>query len=71
MHVLVFFSFFFFFVPWAAPKTRNRNMLHFGPCFFWCFFWWPLLVKIGYTQIIMIIFVSFDDLEKMLIEHDT
>jgi len=24
--------------------------LHFGPCFFWCFFWWSLLVKIGNTQ---------------------
>ena len=24
----------FFFVPWAAPKTSNHNILHFGPCFF-------------------------------------
>ena len=40
----------FFFVPWAAPKTSNHNILHFGPCVFWCFFWWSLLVKIGYTQ---------------------
>ena len=44
----------FFFVPWAAPKTSNHNILHFGPCFFWCFFWWSLLVKIGYTQLIYI-----------------
>ena len=42
----------FFFVPWAAPKTSNHNILHFGPCVFWCFFWWSLLVKIGNTQYI-------------------
>ena len=40
----------FFFVPWVAPETNNHNILHFGPCFFRCFFWWSLLVKIGYTQ---------------------
>ena len=39
-----------FFVPWAAPKTSNHNILHFGPCVFWCFFWWSLLVKIGNKQ---------------------
>ena len=47
---LVLFFVLFFFVPWAAPKTSNHNILHFGPCVFWCFFWWSLLVKIGYTQ---------------------
>ena len=26
-----------FFVPWVAPKTNNHNILHFGPCIFWCF----------------------------------
>ena len=45
-----FFSSFSFFVPWVAPETNNHNILHFGPCFFRCFFWWSLLVKIGYTQ---------------------
>ena len=39
-----------FFLPWVAPETNNHNILHFGPCFFRCFFWWSLLVKIGYTQ---------------------
>ena len=43
-----------FFVPWVAPETNNHNILHFGPCFFRCFFWWSLLVKIGYTQYIYI-----------------
>ena len=49
---LVFFFEFCFFVPWVAPETNNHNILHFGPCFFRCFFWWSLLVKIGYTQYI-------------------
>ena len=44
----------FFFVPWVAPETNNHNILHFGPCFFRCFFWWSLLVKIGYTQFMYI-----------------
>ena len=54
VHFFVLFLVFFFrfFVPWVAPKTNNHNILHFGPCFFPCFFWWPLLVKIGYTQVI-------------------
>ena len=26
-----------FFVPRVAPKTNNHNILHFGPCIFWCF----------------------------------
>ena len=47
-----FFSSFFFFVPWVAPETNDHHILHFGPCFFRCFFWWSLLVKIGYTQTI-------------------
>ena len=51
---LVFFFEFCFFVPWVAPETNNHNILHFGPCFFRCFFWWSLLVKIGYTQYIII-----------------
>ena len=51
---LVFFFEFFFFVPWVAPETNDHNILHFGPCFFRCFFWWSLLVKIGYTQYIYI-----------------
>ena len=54
--VFFFFVFFFvllffvvlFFVQWVAPKANNHNILHFGPCFFW----WLLLVKIGYTQCI-------------------
>ena len=55
-----FFSSFFFFVPWVAPETNNHNILHFGPCFFRCFFWWSLLVKIGYTQYIYIyIFIIY------------
>ena len=48
----------FFFVPWVAPKTNNHNILHFGPCFFRCFFWWSLLVKIGYTQYIIYIYTD-------------
>ena len=39
---LVFFFEFFFFVPWVAPETNDHNILHFGPCFFRCFFWWSL-----------------------------
>ena len=54
---LVFFFEIFFFVPWVAPETNDHNILHFGPCFFRCFFWWSLLVKIGYTQDI----VTFKD----------
>ena len=58
----------FFFVPWAAPKTSNHNILHFGPCVFWCFFWWSLLVKIGKTQVISYILqliarVEFQDVK--------
>ena len=36
---LYFFSIFFFFMPWVVPETNNHNILHFGPCFFRCFFW--------------------------------
>ena len=56
---LVFFFEFCFFVPWVAPETNNHNILHFGPCFFRCFFWWSLLVKIGYTQYIYIIIKKY------------
>ena len=42
----------FFFVPWAAPKTSNHNILHFGPCVFLVLFLVVTLVKIGYTQAI-------------------
>ena len=52
LYLVLFFVCFFFFVPWVALKTNNHNILHFDPCFFRCFFWWSLLVKIGYTQII-------------------
>ena len=54
----------FFFVPWAAPKTSNHNILHFGRCVFWCFFWWSLLVKIGYTQYIIYILYIYIERER-------
>ena len=62
---LVFFFEFFFFVPWVAPETNNHNILHFGPCFFRCFFWWSLLVKIGYTQVIGMLHVILNIVRRV------
>ena len=39
----------------GTQDKQPQYFLHFGPCVFWCFFWWSLLVKIGYTQYIYMV----------------